>query len=77
MFEAGEYIFQLGPGNAIKDGMMEFRCSMKEVKETLLFLVISLMKTGWPAGPYESFIFDIEILNVSNSQVKHTPRKEF
>ena len=72
LFESSQYIFELGTGNAIKgwhDGIALFN----EGGKGTLFVpgYLAYGKGPGPGGnPYESLIFDIEILNVSNSQME-------
>lgn len=72
LFESSEYIFELGPGNAIKgwhDGIALFNEGGKGTLYVPGYLAYA--KGPGPGGkPYESLIFDIEILNVSNSQME-------
>ena len=72
LFESSQYIFELGTGNAIRgwhDGIALFN----EGGKGTLF-VPGYLAYGKGAGPggqaYESLIFEIEILNVSNSQME-------
>jgi FKBP-type peptidyl-prolyl cis-trans isomerase FkpA len=69
-FEASEYIFELGAGQAIDgwdQGIPEFN---KGGKGTLFVpAYLAYGKNPGPGGtPFESLIFEIEILNVSNSR---------
>lgn len=70
VFDAGEYIFQLGPGNAIKgwhDGIALFNQGGKGILYVPGYLAYG--KDPGPGGkPYESLVFDVEVLNVSNTQ---------
>ena len=68
-FDAGVYIFQLGPGNVIQgwhDGLSLFN---KGGKGTL-YIPGTLAYGGQqgPAGPYAALIFDVEVLNISDTQ---------
>ena len=68
-FDAGVYIFQLGPGNVIQgwhDGLSLFN---KGGKGTL-YIPGTLAYGGQqgPAGPYAALIFDVELLNISDTQ---------
>ena len=68
-FDAGVYVFQLGPGNAIQgwhDGLSLFN---KGGKGTLYVPgTLAYGPQEGPAGPYAALIFDVEVLNVSNTQ---------
>ena len=70
VFDAGEYIFQLGPGNAIQgwhDGIAQFNEGGKGILYVPGYLAYG--KGPGPSGkPFEALVFDIEILNVSNTQ---------
>jgi len=71
VFDAGVYIFQLGPGNAIQgwhDGIALFNKGGKGV----LYIPGSLAygPEQGPAGPGAALVFDIEVLNVSDTQEK-------
>ena len=70
VFDSGEYIFQLGPGNAIQgwhDGIALFNKGGKGILYVPGYLAYG--KRPGPGGkPYESLVFDIEVLNVSNTQ---------
>jgi FKBP-type peptidyl-prolyl cis-trans isomerase len=71
VFDAGVYIFQLGPGNAIQgwhDGIALFNKGGKGV----LYVpgTLAYGPQQGPAGPYAALIFDVEILNVSDTQEK-------
>ena len=68
-FDAGVYVFQVGPGNAIQgwhDGIPLFN---KGGKGTL-YVPGSLAygPSEQPSGPWATLIFDVEILNVSDTQ---------
>ena len=68
-FDAGVYVFQIGPGNAIQgwhDGIPLFN---KGGKGTL-YVPGSLAygPSERPAGPWATLIFDIEVLNVSETE---------
>jgi FKBP-type peptidyl-prolyl cis-trans isomerase len=68
-FDAGVYVFQLGPGNAIQgwhDGLALFNKGGKGV----LYVpgTLAYGASGGPAGPYAALIFDVEVLNVSDTQ---------
>jgi FKBP-type peptidyl-prolyl cis-trans isomerase FkpA len=76
VFDAGVYIFQLGPGNAIQgwhDGIALFNKGGKGV----LYVpgTLAYGASQGPAGPYASLIFDVEILNVSDTQEKAEAEK--
>jgi len=68
-FDAGVYVFQLGPGNAIQgwhDGLALFN---KGGKGTLYVPgTLAYGASEGPAGPYAALIFDVEVLNVSDTQ---------
>lgn len=72
LFESSQYIFELGTGNAIKgwhDGIALFNEGGKGTLYVPGYLAYG--KGPGPGGnPYESLIFDIEILNVSDSQME-------
>ncbi len=72
LFESSQYIFELGHGNAIRgwhDGIALFNEGGKGTLYVPGYLAYG--KGPGPGGnPYESLIFDIEILNVSNSQME-------
>ena len=71
-FDAGVYIFQLGIGNAIKgwhDGIPLFNKGGKGVLYIPGTLAYGADPQG-PGGPYAALKFDIEILNVSDTQEK-------
>ena len=68
-FDAGVYVFQVGPGNAIEgwhDGIPLFN---KGGKGTLYIPgSLAYKESERPAGPWATLVFDIEILNVSDTQ---------
>ena len=68
-FDAGVYIFQLGPGNVIQgwhDGLALFN---KGGKGTLYVPgTLAYGAQQGPAGPYAALIFDVEVLNISDTQ---------
>jgi len=68
-FDAGVYVFQIGPGNAIKgwhDGIPLFN---KGGKGTLYVPgSLAYRASERPAGPWATLVFDIEVLNVSDTQ---------
>ena len=69
VFDAGVYIFQLGPGNAIQgwhDGIALFNQGGKGV----LYVPGSLAygPESGPAGPGATLVFDVEVLNVSDTE---------
>src|SRR6187455_1411379 len=68
-FDAGVYVFQVGPGNAIDgwhDGIPLFN---KGGKGTLYVPgSLAYKASERPAGPWATLVFDIEILNVSDTQ---------
>ena len=72
LFQASEYIFELGQGDAIKgwhDGIPMFNQGGKGTLYIPGYLAYG--KRAGPGGsPFESLVFDIEILNVSNSQME-------
>jgi FKBP-type peptidyl-prolyl cis-trans isomerase len=69
VFDAGVYVFQLGTGNAIQgwhDGIALFN---KGGKGTLYVPgTLAYGPNQGPGGPYAALIFDVEILNVSDTQ---------
>jgi FKBP-type peptidyl-prolyl cis-trans isomerase FkpA len=68
-FDAGVYVFQLGPGNAIKgwhDGLSLFNKGGKGVLYVPGTLAYGAQQG--PAGPYAALIFDVELLNVSDTE---------
>jgi FKBP-type peptidyl-prolyl cis-trans isomerase len=69
VFDAGVYVFQVGPGNAIDgwhDGIPLFN---KGGKGTLYVPgSLAYKASERPAGPWATLVFDIEILNVSDTQ---------
>ena len=69
-FDAGVYVFQVGPGNAIQgwhDGIPLFNKGGKGI----LFVPGSLAYgQDGPAGPFATLVFDVEILNVSDTKEK-------
>src|SRR6187402_417114 len=69
-FDAGVYVFQVGPGNAIQgwhDGIPLFNKGGKGI----LYVPGSLAYgQDGPAGPFATLVFDVEILNVSDTQEK-------
>ena len=70
VFDAGVYVFQVGPGNAIQgwhDGIPLFNKGGKGI----LYIPGSLAYgQDGPAGPFATLVFDLEILNVSDTQEK-------
>jgi len=69
-FDAGVYVFQVGPGNAIQgwhDGIPLFN---KGGKGTLFVPGTLAYGQDGPAGPFATLVFDVEILNVSDTQEK-------
>jgi FKBP-type peptidyl-prolyl cis-trans isomerase len=72
LFESNQYIFELGFGNAIKgwhDGIALFNEGGKGTLYVPGYLAYG--KGPGPGGkPYESLVFDIEVLNVSNTQAE-------
>ena len=69
-FDAGVYVFQVGPGNAIQgwhDGIPLFN---KGGKGTLFVPGSLAYGQDGPAGPFATLVFDVEILNVSDTQEK-------
>jgi len=69
-FDAGVYVFQVGPGNAIQgwhDGIPLFNKGGKGI----LYVpgTLAYGQDG-PAGPFATLVFDVEILNVSDTQEK-------
>ena len=72
LFQASQYIFELGQGDAIKgwhDGLPQFNEGGKGTLYIPGYLAYG--KRPGPGGtPYEALIFDIEVLNVSNTQLE-------
>lgn len=71
-FDAGVYVFQLGPGNAIQgwhDGIALFNKGGKGVLYVPGTLAYGSDPRG-PGGPFSALKFDIEILEVSDTQEK-------
>ncbi|TMI91547.1 MAG: FKBP-type peptidyl-prolyl cis-trans isomerase [Bacteroidetes bacterium] len=69
-FDAGVYVFQVGPGNAIQgwhDGIPLFN---KGGKGTLFVPGTLAYGQDGPAGPFATLVFDVDILNVSDTQEK-------
>jgi len=68
-FDAGVYVFQVGPGNAIQgwhDGIPLFN---KGGKGTLYVPgTLAYGPSEGPGGPFAALIFEVEILNVSDTQ---------
>lgn len=68
-FDAGVYVFQVGPGNAIQgwhDGIPLFN---KGGKGTLYVPgTLAYGPSEGPGGPFAALIFDVEVLNVSDTQ---------
>jgi len=70
LFESSQYIFELGTGNVIRgwhDGIALFNEGGKGTLYVPGYLAYG-ERPGPGGKPYESLIFDIEVLNVSNTQ---------
>ncbi|HEX6847087.1 MAG TPA: FKBP-type peptidyl-prolyl cis-trans isomerase [Chitinophagaceae bacterium] len=68
-FDAGVYVFQLGPGSVIQgwhDGLALFNQGGKGV----LYIpgTLAYGPQNGPGGPYAALIFDVEVLGVSDTQ---------
>ena len=68
-FDAGTYVFQLGPGSVIQgwhDGLSLFNQGGKGV----LYIpgTLAYGPQAGPGGPYAALIFDVEVLGVSDTQ---------
>jgi FKBP-type peptidyl-prolyl cis-trans isomerase FkpA len=68
-FDAGVYVFQLGPGSVIQgwhDGLALFNQGGKGV----LYVpgTLAYGPQAGPGGPYAALIFDVEVLGVSDTQ---------
>ncbi len=69
-FDAGVYVFQVGPGNAIQ-GWHDGIPLLNKGGKGILFVPGSLAYgQDGPAGPFATLVFDVEILNVSDTQEK-------
>jgi len=69
-FDAGVYVFQVGPGNAI-DGWHDGIPLLNKGGKGILYVPGTLAyKQDGPAGPYATLVFDVEILNVSDTKEK-------
>jgi FKBP-type peptidyl-prolyl cis-trans isomerase len=70
VFESNVYTFQMGTGNVIRgwdDGLKLFSKGGKGILYVPGFLAYG--KNAGPGGkPYQALIFDVEVLNVSNTQ---------
>jgi FKBP-type peptidyl-prolyl cis-trans isomerase len=69
-FDAGVYVFQVGPGNAIKGWHDGIPLLNKGGKGTLFVPGTLAYGQDGPAGPFATLVFDVEILNVSDTQEK-------
>ena len=77
-FDAGVYVFQLGPGNAIQgwhDGIPLFNKGGKGVLYVPGSLAYGPDPRG-PGGPNSALKFDVEILEVSDQQEKADAAKQ-
>lgn len=72
LFEANEYIFELGKAEVIKGWDDGFTLFNEGGKGTLFVPgYLAYGKGAGPGGkPFESLVFDIEVLNVSNTQLE-------
>ena len=69
-FDAGVYVFQVGPGNAIQ-GWHDGIPLLNKGGKGILFVPGSLAYgQDGPAGPFATLVFDVEILNVSDTKEK-------
>jgi len=69
-FDAGVYVFQVGPGNAIP-GWHDGIPLLNKGGKGILFVPGSLAYgQDGPAGPFATLVFDVEILNVSETKEK-------
>ena len=69
-FDAGVYVFQVGLGNAIQ-GWHDGIPLLNKGGKGILFVPGSLAYgQDGPAGPFATLVFDVEILNVSDTQEK-------
>ena len=69
-FDAGVYVFQVGPGNAI-GGWHDGIPLLNKGGKGILFVPGSLAYgQDGPAGPFATLVFDVEILNVSDTKEK-------
>jgi FKBP-type peptidyl-prolyl cis-trans isomerase len=70
VFDAGVYVFQVGPGNAIP-GWHDGIPLLNKGGKGILYIPGSLAYgQDGPAGPFATLVFDVEILNVSDTQEK-------
>jgi FKBP-type peptidyl-prolyl cis-trans isomerase FkpA len=68
VFDAGVYVFQVGPGNAIQ-GWHDGIPLLNKGGKGILFVPGSLAYgQDGPAGPFATLVFDVEVLNVSDTQ---------
>lgn len=77
LFEANEYIFELGKAEVIKGWDDGFTLFNEGGKGTLFVPgYLAYGKGAGPGGkPFESLVFDIEVLNVSNTQLEAYTKK--
>jgi len=69
-FDAGVYVFQVGLGNAIQ-GWHDGIPLLNKGGKGILFVPGSLAYgQDGPAGPFATLVFDVEILNVSDTKEK-------
>ena len=70
VFDAGVYVFQVGPGNAIP-GWHDGIPLLNKGGKGILYIPGSLAYgQDGPAGPFATLVFDVEILNVSDTKEK-------
>jgi len=69
-FDAGVYVFQVGPGNAIQGWHDGIPLLNKGGKGTLFVPGTLAYGQDGPAGPFATLVFDVEILNVSDTKEK-------
>ena len=67
-FDAGVYVFQVGPGNAIQGWHDGIPLLNKGGKGILYIPGTLAYGQDGPAGPFATLVFDVEILNVSDTQ---------
>jgi len=67
-FDAGVYVFQVGPGNAIAGWHDGIPLLNKGGKGILYIPGTLAYGQDGPAGPFATLVFDVEILNVSDTQ---------
>jgi len=69
-FDAGVYVFQVGPGNAIQGWHDGIPLLNKGGKGILYIPGTLAYGQDGPAGPFATLVFDVEILNVSDTKEK-------